>query len=191
MTAPATARVGTAKLDMAPTSAHIRSNVLDSRATTSVLFRLRSGEGKMDMSTAFGFALFFAATTVFFALALSGALIQRRALIRRLNHLTGESNVPERLWGHSVLLISKGCRACAAALVEVREHHQDAGVVVLASSDEGLGPDVSVDSTSWMKLFPGYTPCLVRVSPNGQVLSQEPVGSAASLREHLRGSAVS
>lgn len=143
------------------------------------------------MSTAVGFALFFAATSVFLALALSGALIQRRALVQRLNRLTGESNLPERLWGHSVLLVSKGCRACAAALVEVREHHQDAGVLVLASSDEGLGPDVSVDSASWMKLFPGYTPCLVRVSPNGQVLSQEPVGSADSLRDQLRRSAAS
>ena len=143
------------------------------------------------MSTAAGFAVLFAGTAAFLAFALSGALIQRRTLIRRLERLSGESLVPERFWGHPVLLISKGCPACAAALAAVRENHQDAGVLVLSSSDEGHGPDVWVDPSSWMKLFPGYAPCLVNVSANGRVLSQEPVGSPASIRSQLQRSVVS
>lgn len=142
------------------------------------------------MSTSTGLALFFGATTVFLALALSGALMQRRSLIRRLQRASGGSSLPQWMWGHSVLLISKGCPACAAALAEIRDHYEDSGVLVLASSDEGLGADVLVDPASWMNLFPGYTPCLVTVSPNGQVTSQEPVGSPASLKAQLQRAAV-
>ncbi|CUR62557.1 exported hypothetical protein [metagenome] len=142
------------------------------------------------MSTSTGLALFFGATTVFLALAFSGALLQRRSLVRRLERVSGGSIVPEWMWGHPVLLISKGCPACASALSEVRDHYQDSGVLVLASSDEGLGADVLVDPASWMSLFPGYTPCLVTVTPKGQVASQEPVGSPASLKAQLQRAAV-
>lgn len=143
------------------------------------------------MSVSTGLAVVFAATSVFLALALTGALIQRRSLMARVAALSGASELPPFLRGRLVLLISKGCPACAEALSVLRADYADARVLVLASSDDGLGPDVTVDPDAWMKLFPGYTPCLIELNEAGHVMSTEPVGSPAALRAQLRRLAMS
>jgi hypothetical protein len=85
-----------------------------------------------------------------------------------------------------VLLVSQGCRACAAALNELDGSDVSDRFVVLSSSTLESRPDAIVDVDLWTRLYPGFTPCVVEVGSDRQASTAEPVNSQAAIRGVLR-----
>lgn len=139
------------------------------------------------MSIAAGLAILFAGLSLFLALALTGALVQRRGMVRQIERLRSADGLPAFMADKLVLLVSQGCRACAAALEEVDQSGFGNEVVVLSSSLLESRPEAIVDIELWNQLYPGFTPCMVAVGPDRRPGVARPVNSQAAIRDALRG----